>query len=107
MNFKNYGRKISTKSMYIYWRANFKGNTILENGQMRQALICLYLYLLKGVKKMFIRCLLLGLLFIVIIFILYVLLPKLKLQHRLHKELQTKKQRQKAFKNKMKELEIK
>ena len=56
---------------------------------------------------MFIRCLLLGLLFIVIMFILYVLLPKLKQKNKLHKELQTKNQRQKAFKNKMKELEIK
>ena len=36
-----------------------------------------------------------------------VIVPKVKLKYRLHKEIQEKKKRQEAFKNKMKELEIK
>ena len=53
------------------------------------------------------RCVLLGILFVVILFIFDILLPKLKLKYRLHKELKEKKTRQAIFKNKMKELEIK
>lgn len=56
---------------------------------------------------MFFRCMLLGISFVVILFIFEILLPKLKLKYRLHKELKTRKQRQEAFKKKMKELEIK
>lgn len=56
---------------------------------------------------MFFRCILLGISFVVILFVFDVLLPKLKLKYRLHKELRTKKQRQEAFKKKMEELEIK
>lgn len=56
---------------------------------------------------MFFRCILLGISFVVVLFIFDILLPKLKLKYRLHKELKIKKQRQKAFKKKMKELEIK
>ncbi len=56
---------------------------------------------------MFFRFLLLGISFATVIFLFDVLLPKLKLKYRLHKELKEKKQRQEAFKNKMKELEIK
>lgn len=56
---------------------------------------------------MFFRFVLLGISFVVILFIIDVLLPKLKLKYRLHKELKTKKQRQKTFGKKMKELEIK
>lgn len=56
---------------------------------------------------MFFRCILLGISFVVILFIFDILLPKLKLKYRLHKELGIKKQRQEAFKKKMKELEIK
>ena len=56
---------------------------------------------------MFFRCILLGISFVVILFIIDILLPKLKLKYRLHRELKIKKQRQEAFKKKMKELEIK
>lgn len=56
---------------------------------------------------MFFRSILLGISFVVVLFIFDILLPKLKLKYRLHKELKIKKQRQEAFKKKMKELEIK
>ena len=48
--------------------------------------------------------------FTIIIFVIFfmdVLLPKIKLKIRLHKELKNKKQKQEAFRKKMKELEIK
>lgn len=61
----------------------------------------------KGEQKMFLRFVLLGISFVVILFIFEILVPKIKLKYRLHKELQEKKKRQKTFKNKMKELEIK
>ena len=54
---------------------------------------------------MFFRFIMLGISFVVILFIFDVLLPKFKLKYRLHKELKEK--RQAIFKNKMKELEIK
>jgi hypothetical protein len=53
------------------------------------------------------RCVLLGILFVVILFIFDILLPKLKLKYRLHKELKEKKRKQEAFRKKMEELEIK
>lgn len=56
---------------------------------------------------MFFRLVLLGISFVAIIFFVDVLEPKIKLKYRLHKELKEKKKRQEAFKNKMKELEIK
>lgn len=56
---------------------------------------------------MFFRFVLLGISFVVILFIFDILLPKIKLKYRLHKELKENKKRQEAFKNKMKELEIK
>lgn len=56
---------------------------------------------------MFLRFIILGLAFVVIIIVFDILLPKLKLKYRLHKELKQKKKRQEAFRNKMKELEIK
>lgn len=56
---------------------------------------------------MFFRCILLGISFVVMLFIFDIILPKLKLKYRLHKELKVKKQRQEAFKKKMQELEIK
>ena len=56
---------------------------------------------------MFFRFIMLGISFVVILFIFYVLLPKFKLKYRLHKELKEKEKRQAIFKNKMKELEIK
>ena len=56
---------------------------------------------------MFLRFVLLGISFVVILFIFEILIPKIKLKYRLQKELQEKKKKQKAFKNKMKELEIK
>ena len=61
----------------------------------------------KGEQKMFLRFVLLGISFVVILFIFDILVPKIKLKYRLHKELQEKKKKKKAFKNKMKELEIK
>ena len=56
---------------------------------------------------MFLRFVLLGIAFVVILFVFEILIPKIKLKYRLHKELKLKKQRQKAFRKKMKELEIK
>ena len=53
------------------------------------------------------RFMLLGFILIIFILIFDVLLPKLKLKYRLYKELKIKKQREKAFKKHMKELEIK
>ena len=53
------------------------------------------------------RCVLLGILFVVILFIFDILLPKLKLKYRLHKDLKEKKRKQEAFRKKMEELEIK
>lgn len=40
------------------------------------------------------RCVLLGILFVVILFIFDILLPKLKLKYRLHKELKEKKRKE-------------
>ena len=56
---------------------------------------------------MFFRFVLLGISFAVVLFIFDVLLPKIKLKYRLHKELKEKKKKQEAFRKKMKELEIK
>ncbi len=56
---------------------------------------------------MFLRFVLLGIAIVVIIFIFDVLIPKLKQEYRLRKEQKIKKQRQEAFRKKMKELEIK
>lgn len=56
---------------------------------------------------MFLRFVLLGIAFVVILFVFEILIPKIKLKYRLHKELKLKKQRQEAFRKKMKELEIK
>ena len=56
---------------------------------------------------MFFKCILLGISLVTVLFIFDVLLPKLKLKYRLHKELKERKKREKAFANKMKKLEIK
>ena len=56
---------------------------------------------------MFFKFVLLGIAFVVVIFFFDVLLPKLKLKYKLHKELKIKKQKQEAFRKKMKKLEIK
>lgn len=61
----------------------------------------------KGEFKMFFRCILLGISFVVMLFIFDILLPKLRLKYRLHKGLKEKKKRQEAFRKKMEELEIK
>lgn len=53
------------------------------------------------------KFILLGICIIAVIFFFDVLLPKIKLKYRLHKEEKIKKQRQEAFRKKMKELEIK
>lgn len=69
---------------------------------------CLSLFILmKGAFRMFFKFVLLGLCLIIVLFILALLIPKIKLKYRLHKELKEKKKRQEAFKKKMKELEIK
>ncbi len=56
---------------------------------------------------MFFRFILLGISFVLILFIFEILIPKIKLKYRLHKELSIKKKREDAFRKKMKELEIK
>ena len=56
---------------------------------------------------MFFRFVLLGISFVVVLLVMEVIIPKIKLKYRLHKELKEKKKRQKAFGKKMKELEIK
>lgn len=56
---------------------------------------------------MFLRCLLLGISLVVLLFFFDILLPKLKLKYRLYRELKEKKKREQAFAKKMKELEIK
>jgi hypothetical protein len=57
--------------------------------------------------KMFLKFVLLGINLTLIMFFFDVLLPKIKLKIRLHKELKDRKKKREAFKNKMKELEIK
>lgn len=56
---------------------------------------------------MFFRFVLLGISFVVVLLVMEVIIPKIKLKYRLHKELKEKKKRQEAFGKKMKELEIK
>ena len=56
---------------------------------------------------MFLRFVMLGIAFVVILFTVDILLPKLRLKCRLHKEHKERKKRQEAFRKKMKELEIK
>ena len=56
---------------------------------------------------MFFRFVLLGISFVVVMLLMEVVLPKIKLKYRLHKELRERKRREKAFAKKMKELEIK
>ena len=56
---------------------------------------------------MFLKFVLLGINLTLIMFFFDVLLPKIKLKIRLHKELKQKKQKQEAFRKMMKELEIK
>ena len=56
---------------------------------------------------MFIRCVLLGIFFAVLLFAFDYIFSKIKLKYRLHKELKEKKKRREAFKKKMEELEIK
>lgn len=65
------------------------------------------LILMKGDFRMFFKFVLLGLCITIVLLILALLIPKIKLKYRLHKELKEKKKRQDAFKKKMKELEIK
>lgn len=61
---------------------------------------------MKGEYQMFLRFVLLGIAFVIVIFFFDIILPKIKLKYRLHKELKIKKQRQEAFRKKMEELEI-
>lgn len=56
---------------------------------------------------MFFRFVLLGISFVVVLLVMEVIIPKIKLKYRLHKELKEKKKRQETFRKKMKELEIK
>lgn len=61
----------------------------------------------KGVKKMALRFALLVVCFVVLIFCLDYVLPKLIDKYRKYRELKNRKKRQEAFKKKMEELEIK
>lgn len=56
---------------------------------------------------MFVNFLMLIMSFTIIAFTYKVLLPKIKQKCKLHQELKEKKKRKKAFRKKMKELEIK
>lgn len=62
---------------------------------------------MKGDIEMFLRFILLGILFVTLLFFTEIIIPKIKLKYRLYKELKEKKKRHEAFKKKMKELEIK
>ncbi len=64
-------------------------------------------YFMERRFKMFLKFVLLGINLTLIMFFFDVLLPKIKLKIRLHKELKDRKKKREAFKNKMKELEIK
>ena len=64
-------------------------------------------YFMERRFKMFLKFVLLGISLTLIMFLFDVLLPKIKLKIRLHKELKDRKKKREAFKNKMKELEIK
>ena len=55
---------------------------------------------------MLLRFILIGVAFVVIVFIFDYLMPKLRLKYKLHKQLKEKKKRQEAFREKMKKLEI-
>ncbi len=56
---------------------------------------------------MFFRFVLLIISFSIVLFLFEHLIPKLKSHRKLYKEIRAKRQRQKAFRDKMKELEIK
>ena len=56
---------------------------------------------------MFLRFVLLGIAFTVILFIFEFLIPKIKSKYRLHRKLKIKKHRQQTFRKNMNELEIK
>lgn len=64
-------------------------------------------YFMERRFKMFLKFVLLGISLTLIMFFFDVLLPKIKLKIRLHKELKDRKKKREAFKNKIKELEIK
>ena len=64
-------------------------------------------YFMERRFKMFLKFVLLGISLTLIMFFFDVLLPKTKLKIRLYKELKDRKKKREAFKNKMKELEIK
>lgn len=64
-------------------------------------------YFMERRFKMFLKFVLLGISLTLIMFFFDVLLPKIKLKIRLYKELKDRKKKREAFKNKMKELEIK
>lgn len=56
---------------------------------------------------MFLRCVWLGILFVLLFLLSNIFLIKIKAKYLFYKEQKEKKARQKAFKNKIKELEIK
>jgi len=63
---------------------------------------------LKGViEKMIVKIIFLLTSLAIVLFIYKIILPKLKLIYNSYKEFKRKKQRQIAFRNKMKRLEIK
>ena len=62
---------------------------------------------MEGENIMFFRFVLLIISFSIVLFLFEYLIPKLKSHRKLYKEIRAKRQRQKAFRDKMKELEIK
>lgn len=66
-----------------------------------------FLNLKKGEFIMFFRCILLGMLFVLLLFLFDIYLMKIKSKYQLYKNIRERKINQKKFRNKMKELEIK
>ena len=62
---------------------------------------------MKGVKKMVLRFALLIVCFVVLLFCLDYVLPKLIDRYKKYRELKNRKKKEQAFKKKMEELEIK
>lgn len=66
-----------------------------------------FLNLKKGDFIMFFRCILLGMIFVLILFLFDIYFMKIKSKYLFYKNKKQRKLNQKKFKNKMKELEIK
>lgn len=74
---------------------------------MRQALVCLSPFLAKGEKIMVLKIVLLGLILATAVYIFDIDFKNLKQKYKSHKQNKAREQRKKAFRKKMKELEIK